>query len=303
MADILLYKVTNYPDGKTIRCKITNFNDLSLSLDQPVSPMALPQESSEENVLVKMEGNTETINLTWNIHDVDSSTAVIHQKTSTSTSGEIEADAQNLSGDSGSTALTMSNLGYYDSNQIVAFLLSSFQGYSIADRYYLAIPKVSGEVIMKEGFVTRINCNVSSNSPVVWQCSVTMLVGNVISIYDADTPSEPRNVAAAQVDNGGDTSGEGGGTATKIRLRWQAPSDTATTIAKYNIYRKTEDTGYVKAYSITDSGLDGAVSSNNAYKEYAVTGLDSGKVYHFKITAENVGGEGLKSEEVSATFP
>ena len=295
MADILLYKVTDYPDGRTIRCKVTNFNDLSLSLDQPVSPMALPQESSEENVLVKMEGNTETINLSWNIHDVDASTAVIHQKTTTSTSGEIEADAENLSGNSGSTALSMSNPAYYDSNQIVGFLLCSFQGYNIADRYYLAIPKVSGEVIFKEGFITRINCVVSSNSPVVWQCTVTMIVGNVISIYDGDTPSEPRNVAAAQ--HSGSPSG--------IRLRWQAPMDTATTISKYRVYRKDEDGDYKLIHELNDSGLDGAVSGASEYKEKLVSGSSytTGRTYNFKISGINDGGEGIKSEEVSATFP
>ena len=296
MPDIYVYRATDLYGGRTIRYRIGNINDLSLTLDQPVSPMALPQETSEQNVLVKMEGNTETANISWNIHDVDSSNPVIKQKESSSSSGEILSDSLNDN-------LSLADPAYYDSNQIVGHLLSSFQGYNIGDRYYIAIPKVTGEVIFKEGFITRINCNISGDSPVVWQASLTMIVGNVISIYDADTPNEPRNVAAAQVDNGGDTAAEGGGTATKIRLRWQAPSDTATNITKYKIFRRDDTGSYVMAHEINDSGLDGAVSGDSAYKEYGVTGLTSGKVYIFKIAGINSGGQGTYSDEVSATFP
>lgn len=293
MPDIYVYRATDLYGGRTIRYRIGNINDLSLTLDQPVSPMALPQETSEQNVLVKMEGNTETINISWNIHDVDSSNPVIKQKESSSSSGEILDDSLNDN-------LSLADPAYYDSNQIVGHLLSSFQGYNIGDRYYIAIPKVTGEVIFKEGFITRINCNISGDSPVVWQASLTMIVGNVISIYDADTPNEPRNVAAAQVGSTGSTSDS---PKTKIRLRWQAPSDTATSITKYRIYRRDDTGSYVLAHDINDSGLDGAVSSDTAYKEYGVTGLTSGKVYIFKIAAINSGGQGTYSDEVSATFP
>ena len=135
----------------------------------------------------------------------------------------------------------------------------------------------------------------------VWQGNIQLIIGNVISIYDADTPSEVRNAAATQV---GDATSESGGTPlTRIRLRWSAPTDTTTAISKYNIYRRTDVTSYVLTDSLADSGLDGDVSGNGSYKELAVTGLTSGVEYYFKIEAENTGGEGLKSSEVSTRFP
>jgi len=298
MGSIYLYKTSNMYGGQTVRLELANLSDLNMTLDQPVSPMALPQETSEQNVLVKMEGNTETITVSWQIHNVDSGSPIIKEKAAISTSGQCRDDAAGTAAISG-----LADSGYYESNEIAAFLLSTLQGYNISDRYFIAIPKKAGEVIFKEGFVTRINCAISSGSPVVWQGSLTMIVGNVISMYDGDTPNEPRNVAAAQVDNGGDTSGEGGGTATKIRLRWQAPSDTASSITKYRIYRKSGTDTYILAHEINDSGLDGAVSANSAYKEYGVTGLTSGKSYRFKISAINDGGEGMHSDEVSVVFP
>ena len=40
--------------------EITNLENLSINHNSPVTPMPLPEETSEENILVKIEGNSET---------------------------------------------------------------------------------------------------------------------------------------------------------------------------------------------------------------------------------------------------
>ena len=291
MASIYLYKTSTIPAPHTVRYEITNFNDLSVVMNQPISPMALPQESARQNILVKMEGNTETLTLSWMIPNSDATT--LKKESSVLTTGQISADSDGTTPVSWDTTHT-----YTDSSKIAAYLLEFVQGKNISDRYFLKLP----DQTIREGWVTRMSFNISSGSPVVWGGSLTFITGDVISIYDADTPSEPRSIAASQVGNS--TSEGGGSPATRIRLRWQVPSDTSTSIAQYIIYRKDgEEGGYLRTYEITDNNLDGAVSGNTAYKEYAVTGLTSGVVYSFKIAAENVSGEGLKSSEVQATFP
>lgn len=277
---IYIYKTGQIPDLHTVRYEVGNINDVSITMDQPVSPMALPQESARENVLVKMEGNTETITISWRIPNGDTSS--LKKQNSILTQTQIQNDADESSPVSWDVSHT-----YDDSSEITAYLLEWVQGKNITDSYFLKLPNQT----IRQGFLTRMNFTISADSPVVWSGSLTFITGNVLSIYDADTPSEPRSFSATQ-------------SGSSIRLRWQPPSDTTTTIAQYVVYRKDgEDGGYLRAYELTDSGLDGAVSGATEYKEYAVTGLTSGKLYYFKIAAENSAGEGLKTSESGTTFP
>ena len=43
----------------SIRLEIDNIESLSVDMNMPVSAMPLPMEDSSENILVKMEGNSE----------------------------------------------------------------------------------------------------------------------------------------------------------------------------------------------------------------------------------------------------
>ena len=46
---------------------LITFNDISINKQTPVSPMPLPEEDSDENVLIKVEGNTTTMDISWTI--------------------------------------------------------------------------------------------------------------------------------------------------------------------------------------------------------------------------------------------
>jgi hypothetical protein len=160
-----------------------------------------------------------------------------------------------------------------------------------------------------EGFMTRMDFSISGDSPVIWSGNISFTVGNVISMYDADSSSEPRNISASQVGSTGSTSDN---PKTKIRLRWQAPSDSASAITFYKVYMKEVDKPFTLIEEFADSGLDGAVSGDSSYKERAVTtGLQynavSGDTYYFKISAVNGTGndkiEGIKSNIIVEEFP
>jgi hypothetical protein len=294
MVSIYVYKTSTRPAESTVRYEINNLETLSVKLEQPVSPMALPQEDSDENILVKMEGNTETLNVTWKIPDV--ATSLIKQESSVLTTGQIQSDAD------GTTPVSWDTTpNYKKSGETIAWLLNEFQGRNISDRYFLKLPDIS----IREGFMTSISFTIAGDSPVVWQANLNMIVGNVISIYDADAPSNPANVAASQVDSGGDTAGEGGGTPDRIRLRWTTPTDSTTSIVRYKIYEGSDSQAMMLRYDLADSGLDGAVSGDNSYKEKEVVGagLVSGRTYYYRISAVNAADEGLKSDRVSVAFP
>mgnify|MGYP003136380658 CR=1 FL=1 len=48
---------------------ISNLNNLNWSIDTPVTPMPLPEDTHEENILVKMEGNTAKIDISWTLDE------------------------------------------------------------------------------------------------------------------------------------------------------------------------------------------------------------------------------------------
>ena len=328
MASIFLYKIEAPRDGGSTgtvyRYEIDNLGDVSINLDQPVSPMPLPMADAAETILVKMEGNTEKCTVSWKI--TDKARALFKQKTAATSdlpsSTQAENDALYANGISTNPNTNVTTSSYFHATNdndtttpdtasgTVDKLRKSFQGKDIADEYFLVLPN---QTVMK-GWVMSWALNVSGSSPVVWNGSFTFITGNVMSIYDADSPSEPRDIALHAVDNNGKASGESGfsGATTKLRLRWKAPTDTASNIVKYNVYAKTDTTSFVLHESICvhadgDCGsvqnLDGAVSGDSNYKEYSFDGT-SNKKYIFRVTASNVnGGEGMKSDEVSEVNP
>ena len=332
MASFLIYKTSGmHSDGtQAWRYEINNLGSVSVVLDQPISPMALPQEDATENVLVKMEGNTQTITVNWKIGQ----DFPYPKKSNTANVGisQIQSDFEKFFDSSApASPITWTDLTYTEPEDTVAWLTNDFEGKDLSDRFILVLGHGS---LRYEGFVTRMTCSIDGNSPVVWNASMTFIVGNVISIYETDAPSEPRAVSAELVDNNGAT----GGTNTRIKLAWQAPSDTATDITHYGLWVKEENKSYTSEPTLTVSvsnsnrsdELDGHVSAvageDSGYYEvswgdpnatrthffnkdgssYTVAdwNLTSGKTYYFKIAAINVGGgSGFKSFEQTAVMP
>lgn len=220
----------NTAAGETWRYEINNLGSVSVVLDQPVSPMALPQEDATENVLVKMEGNTQTITVNWKVGQ----NFPYPKKSETANVGisQIQEDYEVFYAGSGSTPITWTDQEYTDPEDTVSWLTNDFEGKDISDRFILVL---GHESLRYEGFVTRMTCSIDGNSPVVWNISMTFIVGNVISIYETDAPSECRNVKAELVDNNGDAQENGN---TRIKLMWNAPSDTASTITHYAVWQK-----------------------------------------------------------------
>ena len=63
MAEIWIRK---YKDSGIQQCfKIKVFDQIDWKFSSPISPMPLPEESGQENILIKMEGNTHSMNINW----------------------------------------------------------------------------------------------------------------------------------------------------------------------------------------------------------------------------------------------
>lgn len=340
---LLFYKNSSMHEAsgvaKTWRYEINNLESIMVSLDQPVSPMALPQEDASENVLVKMEGNTQTVTVNWKVAD---SFPKPQQCNSLLLTSGISTDIEEYYAGSSSTASWSDAVSSDSAGRVVSWLLGQFQGKDISDRYFI---KLGEDVDVMEGFITRINANISGNSPVVWDLSITFVMGNVISIYESDAPSEPRNVATATVNATGGASG----TKTRMMVSWSVPSDSSSTVTGYGIWIKDGESSYggepdftVSVYQAAASPTNTNTAARDAELAGHVTGgsnyevswgdpnadntaflnvdsgsytdaewskvkgksLASGKEYFIKVAAKNIGGGyGLKSNEVAITMP
>ena len=236
MASFLIYKTSgmHITGTQTWRYEIPNLGSVNLQLSQTVSPMPLPQESAEENVLVKMEGNTKTVTVNWKVGQ-----GFPYPKKSTQSNiggGEILLDYEKFYDSTApNSPITWTDLSYTVPEDTVSWLTNDFEGKNLSDTYTLVLGHTS---LVFEGFITQMTASIDGNSPVVWNASMTFIVGNVISIYETDAPSEPRAVSAELVDNNGVAQESGN---TRIKVAWQAPSDTATAITHYGLWIKEEN--------------------------------------------------------------
>ena len=327
MASFLIYKTSgmHITGTQTWRYEIPNLGSVNLQLSQPVSPMPLPQESAEENVLVKMEGNTKTVTVNWKIGQ-----GFPYPKKSTTNNvggGEIQTDYEKFyDSTAANSPITWVDLAYTDPEDTVSWLTNDFEGKNLSDTFTLVLGNTS---LVFEGFITQMTASIDGQSPVVWNMAMTFIIGNVISMNESDAPSEPRNVTAQLVNNAGGTSAP----LTRIKLAWDAPTDSASTVEHYGIWRREENGTYgsTPMRTVSRRDADGDIDLRDAELAGHVTGgsqyevsfpdasgynnadfvnkdgtafiavnwaADLGKTYYFRIAAVNEnGGTGFKSNE------
>ena len=67
MSNIYIIKMSEGADTAKKAYRISNLGDFNWDVRTPVSPMPWPEENHEENILVKMEGNSASGNISWKI--------------------------------------------------------------------------------------------------------------------------------------------------------------------------------------------------------------------------------------------
>tara|TARA_R110000765_G_C18850152_1_gene598879 strand:+ start:44 stop:880 length:837 start_codon:yes stop_codon:yes gene_type:complete len=172
MSNIYIIKLQGAGD---IVYKVSNLNNLNWSIDTPVSPMPLPEDSHEENILVKMEGNTAKIDLSWTINKgfyFGSFTGAGVGTFQPTSDPDKESPMQ----------------------QITEF--KSFVPKSIGDSYKIEIrSEDDSDVEFEElGTINSMQFTVSGDSPVVWNASMAFYVGTVVAMLEADIPNAPESV-------------------------------------------------------------------------------------------------------------
>ena len=162
--------------------RIDNLNNLNWSIDTPVTPMPLPEDTHEENILVKMEGNTAKMDLSWTLTDGKNFGTL-----SQNSSGVYSFDDTVVEGGIDLTVF----------KQINKFK-DEFVPTTIGDVYHIIITDGSGNQLMRDdGTISNMSFSVSGSSPIVWNVNCAFYVGNVVAMLEADIPPAPTHVLMA----------------------------------------------------------------------------------------------------------
>ena len=251
MADIVKLEKLNNSGAVSLRYSTQVFDSFSIDLNTPVSPLPLPEETDDDNVLVKVEGNTTTIKFSW----------LIKNEAATM----VTTDDGSLIPASVTTA-----------NQQILFFMNMFQPRSIDDKFRIFVDG-SGDDLSKEGFFTKFTFRKMATETITYRATADFIVGDVITVFEADAPSQPTNVNAS--------TGAAGG---KINVSWTVPaSDGGSVPNDYKISYRTQ------LADRWESALKGSAGTT-----YTIAGLDSSVTYQVKVQAINTQGTGASSNPV-----
>tara|TARA_R110002051_G_C8632877_1_gene485030 strand:- start:124 stop:999 length:876 start_codon:yes stop_codon:yes gene_type:complete len=170
---------------ENINYEFITFNDISINKQTPVSPMPLPEEDSDENVLIKVEGNTTTMDISWTILN----------GTSPAGSGDIIWDASLGKWRSDTLLSSMSTF------EQVMDLESRFAPKSISDFFEIKIfdtdaadKTANASKYTKDGLLQGFTFRTDSSSPVNWVGSMQFIEGSVVTTLSANTHEAPDSI-------------------------------------------------------------------------------------------------------------
>jgi hypothetical protein len=264
MTDIYLQKVipADNDSGYTVtkEYKLSNINSFSTDLNSPVSPMPLPEEGADSNILVKIEGNSSTISLAWTVKN--ETTTPVTVTTSGATSDVLTA---------------LQQVGYFTNEPGEG----SFQPVSVADAYRIQLKDGSDIVWQKLGFFTKFTLSMAGNSPVIWNANVSFIVGDVVTSYQSKVPEVPTGLGLTV---GASYNGSNVNTAS-IKVIWDPPVITNGTLTQTVVaYRKSGENNWHKLYTSTTDPSSGS--------EYVLSNLTYQKYYDIRVASRTNAGSG-----------
>ena len=199
MGALVKLEKLNSSGAVSLRYTTNVFDTFNIDLNTPVSPLPLPEETDDDNVLVKVEGNTTTIKFSWVIKNEASTTVT------TDDGSLIPATVDSA-------------------NKQVLFFMNMFQPRSIDDKFRIFIDD-SADDFQKEGFFTKFTFRKQNTETVTFRATADYIVGDVITVFEADAPSQPTGVSAS--------TGSAGG---RINTSWTTPASIGGSAIKCYLY-------------------------------------------------------------------
>lgn len=302
-----LYKITLVTENisgvdteiqKIYKMTTDSFESINLNLSSPVSPMPLPEEDATENILVKMEGNSQQIRFGFrfspDLSVLQEASINISQSGVALKYNEDLVNVDQYNNNGTDTNITYTDLGT-SSNSIeyLESFLKQFENKSITDTFIVRIDDGSPSPLMEYGgSLVGIDCTLDSGSPVVWSINLDFMVGNVISIYDADTPEQPNDFKITKTIPSGQNP--------VVTFMWKDPdSSGGTNITSYVLIARCLSKSKNQTVTLTswsDSDADGW------YDYYIQSGsFIANEQWEAYMYATNTGGRGNYTKRIKFT--
>lgn len=226
MAKIYLIKFELDGTTEDFRYEIRNLKRFGYDMNTPVTPMPLPEESAQENVLIKIEGNSSAFDLAWTIKDEATDTAPLNTT-------------------AGSTKSIRDQLFFFEDKFVPTSvedsmaLLLDFDGSGNLD--------TNGNLTYR-GIYTQIHVDMIDPALVTFNARCKFMQGNVALMYEVDVTSEPLNLDVS------DSTGS-------FDADWDVPLDEGSgTLDDYRIFFRIRGSGNV--FSTSDVGSTATFKNN-----------------------------------------
>ena len=245
--------------------EIQNLESLTFDHNSPVSPMPLPEETDEENILVKIEGNSQVINVSWTI---------VEGAMNMFSSGNL---GFNTSNNNWTTGLTVENSNVAQSViKHMDNLKTNFVPTSVEHGFRFGIyVDNEDESIFYDGNVSQLSFSISGSSPINYTARLQFMVGDVVSLFEEDIPERPELLS---VTGGND----------QLTVSWKEydayATDQAPSLTGVRIAFKSNGSGGWKYKDLTAS--DTLASGNLDIGSYVLTtsdGIKDSTTYTVKV--------------------
>lgn len=170
MANDILIQRLNRASGDTITYHINNLESLHIETSVPIFRMPIPNTTDWQSIVIKVDGNTTTISVSWLLKD---ETSNLIEEGSFQVPETVSADRPLIGTFQATTA----------DNQFI-LLREYFQNSDIVDHYFkIFVRDGSGSNIMEEkGMMSDISFLKDTDNPVTWKASLKFFVGDTSSI-------------------------------------------------------------------------------------------------------------------------
>jgi len=268
--EIWLRKYSGDSSAITMVYVIKVFDSISFQFNSPISPSPLPEEGGDENILVKITGNTNTLNLSWILKEEPSNIGSTNPSVSNLYSGNSQTVMEQLKW------FTDSDEGFVGTGIDHSFdIVIVEDGAHSGDKFSEHIANTTANESIRKGYIRNLSFDTSGNEPVTLRARMDFIEGNVISSYNGNTPSVPRDFVVKQ----GNASGQN--TDTTMYITWTLPTNNGGSAL----------TNHILYYRV--AGGDWVVNVvSGSTQAIVLSGLSSGTTYDFKLAAKNANGQG-----------
>lgn len=165
MVNIFLIK--NDSSGDPLyKFQIPTYESAIIDAQFPITPAPLPEEGSDENVLIKLTGNTLTSGVTWTLKDYDTNQE------------------------------TLAGIATKTVQQQINFFRGLFASASIEDSFQMVFNYPTDPITL-DGALLGVTCRTVVDKPLTWTANAKFIQGNTIAVYETDSSTAPLSVSAS----------------------------------------------------------------------------------------------------------